>query len=229
LNPNFKEEPIIYIATKACGAFQLHLSETNPQWVPFGSNRPLSAVDDICLSKSFATDGKAYLATTNGMMQLDSNNLWQDINGIFRLDDTDESISTYSPNNPNVIEPSHIWPWAKAARWNLPPRLEGTGDEIIVANYDDDYLTCPVRGTSVSVLTFQGPGLGEVLLELIDPDTTAIIASQNYDLSESAANASELIVGLSIPDPSKIYTFKVTAQLGQSERIVIDGIEVTLN
>lgn len=229
LNPNFKDQPIIYISTKASGAFQLDLSEIARTWVPFGNNTPLSAVDDICLSKNFATDGKAYLATNNGMMQLDSNNIWQDINGVFRIDDTDESISTYSPNNPNVIAPSHIWPWRSALRWDLPADLKGTGDEVLFADYDGDYFTCPVRGTSVGLMTFQGPRLGEVLLELIEPSTNLVVASQTYDLLESAANASELIIDLNIPDPSKVYTFKVTAHLDPSELVAIDGVEITLN
>jgi hypothetical protein len=200
-----------------------------PSWSQFGNNIPAVAVDDIALSKNFATDGVAYLATNSDIMKLDANNDWQYLNGVFRLDDTDDSLTTYSPNNPNVIHPSHAWPWRSTSRWLLPLNLQGTGDEVLFADYDGDYFTCPVRGTEASLMTFQGPRQGEVLLELIEPDTGNVVASQTYDLNQTLANASELIVGVDIPDLTKVYTFKMTAILGIGEKVAIDGVEVELN
>jgi hypothetical protein len=78
-------------------------------------------------------------------------------------------------------------------------------------------------------MTFQGPRQGEVLLELIDPNTGNVVTSQTYDLSDTLANISESIVGVDIPDPTKIYTFKMTAILDVGEKIVIDGVEVKRN
>jgi hypothetical protein len=229
LHPDFSNTPIVYIATKTNGAFSLDLSDPLPLWSPFGNNIPAAAVDDIALSKNFATDGIAYLATNADIMKLDFNNDWQGLNGAFRLDDTDDSLTTYSPNDPTVIDPSHAWPWRSIRRSSLPLDLQGTGDEVLVADYDGDYFTCPVRGTKASLMTFQGPRQGEVLLELIEPDTGNFVASQTYDLSQTLANASELIVGVVIPDPTKVYTFKMTAILGIGEKIIIDGVEVERN
>ena len=229
LHPDFENNAIVYISTKASGVFSLNLGETVPTWTQMGTNIPLSAVDDIALSKNFATDGAAYLATNNDMMLLDSNNSWQNINGVFRLDDTDESISTYSPNNPNVLDPTHVWPWRSTFRWSLPGDLQGTGDEVLFADYDGDYFTCPVRGSKVSLMTFQGPRLGEVELELIDPATGQVVVAQSFDLEESNANIDELVVGLTTPDSTKIYTFKVTADLDPGQMLVIDGVEIELN
>jgi hypothetical protein len=48
-------------------------------------------------------------------------------------------------------------------------------------------------------------------------------------LNQTLANASELIVGVDIPDPTKVYTFKMTAILDVGERIAIDGVEVERN
>jgi len=229
LHPDFSNTPIVYIATKTNGAFSLDLSDPLPLWSPFGNNIPAAAVDDIALSKNFATDGIAYLATNADIMKLDFNNDWQGLNGAFRLDDTDDSLTTYSPNGPNVIYPSHAWPWRSIRQSSLPFDLQGTGDEVLVADYDGDYFTCPVRGTKASLMTFQGPRQGEVLLELIEPDTGNFVASQTYDLSQTLANTSELIVGVAIPDPTKVYTFKMTAILGIGEKIIIDGVEVERN
>jgi hypothetical protein len=229
LHPDFSNTPIIYITTKANGSFSLDLNDSMPSWSQFGNNIPAVAVDDIALSKNFATDGVAYLATNSDIMKLDANNDWQYLNGVFRLDDTDDSLTTYSPNNPNVIHPSHAWPWRSTSRWLLPLNLQGTGDEVLFADYDGDYFTCPVRGTEASLMTFQGPRQGEVLLELIEPDTGNVVASQTYDLNQTLANASELIVGVDIPDLTKVYTFKMTAILGIGEKVAIDGVEVELN
>jgi len=229
LHPDFSNTPIIYITTKANGSFSLDLTDSTPSWSQFGNNIPAVAVDDIALSKNFATDGVAYLATNTDIMKLDANNDWQYLNGVFRLDDTDDSLTTYSPNNPDVIHPSHAWPWRSIFRWSLPLDLQGTGDEVLFADYDGDYFTCPVRGTEASLMTFQGPRQGEVLLELIEPDTGNVVASQTYDLKQPLANASELIVGVDIPDPTKVYTFKMTAILGIGEKVAIDGVEVELN
>ena len=229
LHPDFANTPIIYIATKTSGAFLLDLSDPLPSWSPFGDNIPAALVDDIALSKNFAADGVAYLATSTDIMKLDFNDEWQDLNGVFRLDDTDDSLTTYAPNSPNVIHPSHAWPWHSIRRSSLPLDLQGTGDEVLFADYDGDYFTCPVRGTKASLMTFQGPRQGEVLFELIEPNTGNVVASQTYDLNQTLANASELIVGVDIPDPAKIYTFKMTAILDVGERIVIDGVEVERN
>ncbi len=229
LHPDFANTPIIYISTKANGALFLDLSSPLPSWSRFGNNIPAAAVADIALSKNFANDGVAYLATSADIMKLDSNNEWQVLNGVFRLDDTDDSLTTYSPNNPTVPNPSHAWPWRSTSRSSLPLDLQGTGDEILFADYDGDYVTCPVRGTKASLMTFQGPRQGEAFLELIEPDTGNVVASQTYDLNQTLANASELIIGVDIPDPTKVYTFKMTAILDVSERVAIDGVEVERN
>ncbi|MBT4465456.1 MAG: hypothetical protein HOD03_02080 [Planctomycetes bacterium] len=229
LHPDFSNTPIIYIATKANGALLLDLSDSLPLWSPFGDNIPAAAVDDIALSKNFATDGIAYLATSNDIMKLDFNNDWQDLNGVFRLDDTDDSLTTYSPNNPTVIDPSHAWPWRNIRRSSLPFDLQGTGDEVLFADYDGDYFTCPVRGTEARLMTFQGPRQGKVFLELIDPNTGNVVTSQTYDLNNTLANISESIIGIDIPDPTKIYTFKMTAILGIGEKVAIDGVEIKRN
>jgi hypothetical protein len=229
LHPEFDTSAIVYISTKASGCFSIDLNQSVPSWTQFGNNIPAAAVDDIALSKNFATDGTAYLATNTDMMKLDVNSDWQDLNGVFRLDDTDDSLATFSPNNPNVIYPSHAWPWRSKFRWLLPRDLQGTGDEILFADFDGDYFTCPVRGTSASLMTYQGPRIGEALLELIDPDTGAVVESNTYDLSATTANISEIIVGVAIPDSTKVYTFKVTAVLDPGEQLVVDGVEIELN
>ena len=229
LHPDFSNTPIIYITTKANGSFSLDLNASLPLWSRFGSNISTASVDDIALSKNFATDGVAYLATSTDIMKLNSNNDWQNLNGVFRLDDTDDSLTTYAPNNPNVIHPSHAWPWRSISRWLLPFDLQGTGDEVLLADYDGDYFTCPVRGNKASLMTARGPRQGKVLLELIEPGTGNVVASQTYDLNETFANISESIVGLDIPDPKKVYTFKVTALLGIGEKVAIDGVEVERN
>ncbi len=229
LHPDFANTPIIYISTKANGALFLDLSSPLPSWSRFGNNIPAAAVADIALSKNFANDGVAYLATDTDIMKLDANNDWQDLNGVYRLDDTDDSLTTYSPNNPNVIHPSHAWPWRSTFRWSLPLNLHGTGDEVLFADYDGDYFTCPVRGSKASLMTFQGPNQGEVFLKLIEPNTGNVVASQTYDLNQTLANASELIIGVDIPNPTKVYTFKVTAILEIGEKVVIDGVEVELD
>jgi hypothetical protein len=229
LHPDFSNTPIIYISTKANGPLLLDLNDPNLEWSRFGNNIPEAAVDDIALSKNFATDGIAYLATSTDIMRLDFNNDWQDLNGVFRLDDTDDSLTTYSPNSPTVIDPSHAWPWRSIRRSSLPFDLQGTGDEVLFADYDGDYFTCPVSGTEAGLMTFRGPQQGEVFLELIEPSTGNVVASQTYDLNNTLSNISELIVGVDIPDPTKIYTFKMTAILDVGEKIVIDGVEVKRN
>jgi hypothetical protein len=229
LHPDFSNTPIIYISTKANGPLLLDLNDPNLEWSRFGNNIPEAAVDDIALSKNFATDGIAYLATSTDIMKLNFNNDWQDLNGVFRLDDTDDSLTTYSPNSPTVIDPSHAWPWRSIRRSSLPFDLQGTGDEVLFADYDGDYFTCPVSGTEAGLMTFRGPQQGEVFLELIEPSTGNVVASQTYDLNNTLSNISELIVGVDIPDPTKIYTFKMTAILDVGEKIVIDGVEVKRN
>ena len=56
-----------------------------------------------------------------------------------------------------------------------------------------------------------------------------VVASQTCDLNQTRANAAELIVGVDIPDSTKVYTFKMTAILGIGEKITIDGVEVERN
>ncbi|MBC8369402.1 MAG: hypothetical protein H8E25_05350 [Planctomycetes bacterium] len=228
LHPDFANTPIVYLSSKTRGAFSLDLSVTPLAWQQFGNMAPLAAVDDIELSKNFATDNAAYLATINGMMQLDSNNDWQDILGVFRLDDTDESISTYSPNNPSVIDPTHMWPWRSSFRWTLPNGLDASGDEVLFADYDGDYLTVPVRGASVSLMTYRGPRIGAVTLRLIDSTTGSVVATQYHDLLDLPANGSEEVISMTLPDPTKIYSLEVTAELDTNEMIVFDGIEISL-
>ncbi|MDP6963259.1 MAG: hypothetical protein QGF46_03740, partial [Planctomycetota bacterium] len=69
----------------------------------------------------------------------------------------------------------------------------------------------------------------EVEIEIIDPQTAVVVDSQSFDLETSTALASDIRLTMLLPDPTKVYTLRATADLDPGEMLVVDGIEINLN
>ena len=226
LHPEFETIPEIFLSTNANGIFSINLNASTPKWEKVGNEFPPFECQDIEISIGYPKHGSIYTATTNGILMLNESKDWETIGNVFRLDDTDETISTYSPNNPNVINGTHIWPWRSTLRWRLPYDLPGTGNEVLFGDFDNDYFECPVKGLAAKVLTYQAPNLGEIKIDLIDPDNGNIVNSITYDLNVPANQVKEVYLEIDCPENNKVYTLRGTALLDPGESIPLDGIEV---
>jgi hypothetical protein len=223
LHPDFANHPIVWMATDNLGIMRLDLSNPANQWTRVGSSVIPTGHDDVAVSVDYENDNLIYTATGFGLYEAtDSpNSTWTRLTTTWLRDNTWDSISTFSPNNPANSHPTRAWPWPKVLRTNVSENLTMLGDEVLVSEFDGDCAHTVVTASSVDLLTFQGPNMGTVTLSWVEPDTGVVLATITASL---AVSGPKTLTSITLANPSSEPTLvRVETQLNAGQEVYFDG------
>ena len=185
LHPDFANHPVIYMASDNLGILRLDTSSPSNQWTQVGTPVP-TGHDDIGFSADFANDNLIYAATGFGLFEAEDrpDATWTHLTTTWLRDNTWDSVTTFSPNDPSNPKPGHPWNWEMMLRTFAPDEVL-LGDEVLVAHHDGDFVVTETIASSVELLTFRGPQMGSITLSFEDTRSGQVLASTTVDLAGS--------------------------------------------
>jgi hypothetical protein len=223
LHPDFANHPVIYLASGSQGILKLEISNPASDWQRVGATSLNTTHNDVALSADFANDHLIYAATDLGLFEaVDSpTSSWTALTTLWLRDNTQDSITTFSPQDPSNPRPYHAWPWSRIERGSMGGNEQMLGDEVLVAKHDGDFLYTPVQSQRLEVLTYKGPNMGQITVQFLDLQSGAVLASTTVDLF-FANNLRLTTVALDNPVPGPSYV-KIEAHLSGGEEFYFDG------
>jgi hypothetical protein len=223
LHPDFANHPVIFMASGSQGILRLDLSSPSGDWQRIGSAPLQTSHNDVALSADYANDQLVYAATDLGLFEaVDTpNSTWTALTTLWLRDNTQDSITTFSPQDPTNGKPHHAWPWSRIERGSMAGGEEMLGDEVLVAKHDGDFLRTPVQTQRLEVLTYKGPNMGSITVQFLDIQTGAVLASITKDLSfPTNIRMTSVALDNPIPGPSSV---RIEAHLSGGKEFYFDG------
>ena len=223
LHPDFANHPVIYMASGSQGILSLDLSSSANDWRRIGQTPLATTHNDVALSADFANDQLIYAATDLGLFEaIDSPiSTWTPLTTLWLRDNTQDSITTFSPQDPSNAKPHHAWPWSRLERGSVGGSEEMLGDEVLVAKFDSDFLRTPTQTQRLEVLTYKGPNMGSITVQFLDINSGAILATTTVDLFfPNNLRLTTVALDNPVPGPSSV---RVEAHLGGGEEFYFDG------